>query len=84
MPPPHIELTCNFDISILYGAAASSAAVGIISFVFTAVGVGIFRWIKVKNLWVRYVVSTYITLLLLQLWVVVFPWTIELLYGFFS
>lgn len=50
--------------------------------VFTMVGVGIDRILrdKIENRFLRYVVSVYIALLLLQLWVVVFPWTVTLPY----
>ena len=56
-----------------------------LSLLFTLVALGIDKFLKkyVESDAVRYVVAIYITLLLLQLWVEVFPWTVTLVYRFY-
>ena len=64
----------------------TSAYFALLSLLFTLAGLAIERALRrlVDNNLLRYVITVYIVLLLLQLWVVVFPWTVLVPYRFYS
>ncbi|NPA86682.1 MAG: hypothetical protein GXO00_01615 [Candidatus Diapherotrites archaeon] len=69
----------------LYPMVLSSLYLGILALLFTLVALGVYRYTErhVANRFLRHVISVYISLLLFQLWVEVFPWTVELLLRFY-
>ncbi len=74
-----VEIVVNPDIkSLLPGMFVTSLYFAALSLVFVLVGMGIDRYINrfLNQDIIRFIVVTYITLLLLQLWVEVFPWTL--------
>ena len=73
-----VEANCGPRLDLLPSLLLTSGYYAVLALVFVLAGVGLYRilgrWIKDR--WVRAVMSAYITLLLLQLWVEVFPWTL--------
>ena len=76
--------TCKPDYSPLWAVFYTALFYGALALVLHGVGVGLDRYLRhyIETPWFRYIVVSYITLLLLQLWVEVFPWTLSIPYRY--
>ena len=73
--PDYTPLLTIFLSAFFYGALAIILH-GI------AKGMDIYLEHHIKTSWFRYIIVSYITLLILQLWVEVFPWTLSVPYRY--
>ena len=83
--PQDLEVECSTNLSLFIPILEVSLYYTGFFFLFILLGIGIDVLLRkwVKDEWTRAVIGTYITLLLLQLWVEVFPWTLLVPSNFF-
>ncbi len=76
--------SCQPDYSPLFVTLYTALFYGALALVLHSVGKGLDRYLEhhIETPWFRFIVVSYITLLVLQLWVEVFPWTLSVPYRY--